>query len=289
MAGHRQYTILSTERMVMMDTIYIALLAGVILLAAILYSSVGHGGASAYLAAMALFGVPPSVMKPTALILNAFVSGIGTFSYLRAGAFSWSVFWPFAVGSIPLALLASTLKINHLIYKIILGLILIFTGCWLCFHKKKTKAPVRKGSPFLQILLGAVIGFVAGLTGIGGGVLLSPLLILAHWAKPRQTSGIAAAFILVNSVVAIIGHLSTFKMPPSYIWFWVAAAVVGGIIGSYYRSKRLTGSGIKKVLAVILLCAGGQLVGMSVYKLIKKELTPALESLLMLEAPRVFW
>ncbi len=272
-----------------METISIVLLSVVILLAAILYSSVGHGGASAYLAAMALFGVTPSIMKPTALILNTFVSGIGTFSYYRAGAFSWSVFWPFAVGSIPLALLASTLQINHLIYKIILGAILVFTGCWLCFHKKKTNVPVKKGSVFLQIVLGAAIGFVAGLTGIGGGVLLSPMLILAHWADPKQTSGIAAGFILVNSVAGIFGHLSTFKMPPSYIWFWVVAAVVGGIIGSYLGSKRLTGSGIKKVLAVILLCAGGQLIGMSVYKLIKKELSAALESVLMFEAPRLFW
>lgn len=254
-----------------MSTTSIIILSIIILIIAVLYSSVGHGGASAYLAVMAMFGVAPVVMKPTALILNILVAGIGAFMYIRSGNFSWRVFWPFALGSIPLAFWGSTISISHLVYKAILGTILIGTACWLLFGKKKqANGPIKKCHPFWQVLLGAAIGFLAGLTGIGGGVILSPLLILTHWAETKKTSGVAAAFIFVNSVVGILGHLSVAKLPPLYILYFVAAAAVGAFIGSTIGSKHLKSDIIKKVLAVVLILAGVQLLGTVVYKFVKK-------------------
>lgn len=254
-----------------METSNIWILSGIIFFVAILYSTVGHGGASAYLATMALFGLTPDIMKPTALILNIIVAGIGSVSYIRAGSFSWQVFWPFALGSLPLTYWASTLEISHNLYKIILGSILIFTSLWLLIGKKNSNDQTTKsGNTLVKIIIGGAIGFIAGITGIGGGVLLSPLLILTHWADPKKTSGIASTFIVANSIVGIIGHLSETKFPPNYIWYFVATAAIGGLIGSNLGSKRLANSGIKKVLAVIMLISGVQLVGVPIYKYLKK-------------------
>lgn len=264
-----------------MNSSHLIILTLVIFLAAVLYSSVGHGGASAYLAAMALFGISPAIMKPTALILNILVAGIGTFTYCRAKAFSWSVFWPFTLGSIPLAYLASRLNVSHLIYNIILGVILVFTGCWILFKKSKSSTTVRKGSCLKQIIIGAAIGFLAGLTGIGGGVLLSPLLILTKWADTKKTSGVAAAFIFVNSIAGIIGHLSVFRFPPGFIWLFVVAAVTGGTIGSTIGAKHLKSTVIQKVLGVIMLIAGVHILVGPLFKLFKKKYALEIRALLL--------
>ena len=181
------------------------LLATCIFIAAILYSSVGHGGASGYLAAMALFGIDPAVMKPTALVLNIIVAAIATIKFERAGCFDKSLFWPFALGSIPCAFLGGSIVLPTQLYKPILGLVLLYAAAKLGFNRSGSKTLQPKVLPlWLSIGLGMAIGLLSGLTGVGGGIFLSPLLLLMGWATMKQAAGVSAAFILVNSIAGLL-------------------------------------------------------------------------------------
>ena len=183
------------------------LLTALIFVAALLYSSVGHGGASGYLAAMALFGLAPASMKPTALILNLFVAGLGTFRYARAGYFSWNVFWPFAIFSVPCALFGGTYQLHDRTYRIILGVVLLFAACRLAVTQSAPTQIDQRPIPLTwALVLGAPIGLLSGLVGVGGGIFLSPLLLLLGWADVRKTAGVSAAFILVNSAAGLLGQ-----------------------------------------------------------------------------------
>jgi len=233
-----------------------ALLTLLIFLAALLYSTVGHGGASGYLAAMALFDVPPSVMKPTALVLNLFVAGVGTIRYARAGCFSWNIFWPFAVVSIPCAFVGGTWKLPIHTYKILLGLVLLFAAWRLAIKQSAHAPPGQKPIVFpLALILGAIIGFLSGLTGVGGGIFLSPLLLLLGWADVRKTAGVSAAFILVNSAAGLLGHWQNVRSLPPEIRWWVPAAFVGGLVGAELGSRRLTPLVMRRLLASVLVVA----------------------------------
>jgi uncharacterized membrane protein YfcA len=233
------------------------LLTLLIFIAALLYSSVGHGGASGYLAAMALFGLAPEVMKPTALVLNLFVASVGTVRYARAGCFSWNIFWPFAVLSIPFAFLGGMWKLPDASYKIILGIVLLFAAWRLAFKLSSSADPVQKPIVLpLALLFGAGIGLLSGLTGIGGGIFLSPLLLFLGWAEIRKTAGVSAAFILVNSVAGLLGHLHSVKSLPSDLVWWVVAAFVGGLVGAELGSRRLSPLLMRRLLATVLLVAG---------------------------------
>ncbi len=228
-----------------------------IFIAALLYSSVGHGGASGYLAAMALFGVAPDVMKPTALVLNLFVAGVGIFRYARAGCFSWKLFWPFAVLSIPCAFLGGMWKLPPSAYKIILGSVLLFAA-WRLAVRQSTHAPAESKPVVLPLalLLGAIIGLLSGLTGVGGGIFLSPLLLLFGWADIRKTAGVSVAFILVNSIAGLLGHLdSVHSLPHELVW-WVPAALIGGLIGTELGTRRFTPLVMRRMLALVLVVAG---------------------------------
>lgn len=230
-----------------------------ILVAAALYAAVGHGGASGYLAAMALFGLAPAEMRPTALILNVLVASIATFKYARAGCFSWPLFWPSALLAIPAAYAGGTMHLPGHYYKPLIGLILIYSAWRLLQAQRET--PVEAGAirpaPIWALLLaGAAIGFLSGLTGVGGGIFLSPLLLFAGWAGARQASGIAAPFILLNSLAGLAGLASTHPSLPSAMPLWALAALLGGYLGADYGSKRLPGSGILILLALVLLIAG---------------------------------
>jgi len=233
------------------------LLSLLICIAALLYSSVGHGGASGYLAAMALFNLAPEVMKPTALVLNLFVAGLGTVRYARAGCFSWAIFWPFAVVSIPFAFLGGMWTLPAATYKIILGLVLLFAA-WRLAVRQSAHAPATLKPIFLPAALGlgAAIGLLSGLTGIGGGIFLSPLLLLLGWAEVRKTAGVSATFILVNSAAGLLGHWESVKSLPHQILWWAPAALLGGIIGSELGSHRLTPMTMRRMLAVVLVVAG---------------------------------
>lgn len=226
-------------------------------LAALLYASVGHAGASGYLAAMALFGLAPEVMKPTALVLNILVASIATLKFYRAKCFSWPIFWPLALTSVPFSFIGGTLSLPGGVYKPIVGVVLLYAAVrmWLM---KPTEGPTAiKPMPLWAALsTGAVIGLLSGLTGVGGGIFLSPLLLFLSWADTRQTSGVSAAFILVNSVAGLLGHLSSLTLLPDAIPIWTIAAGVGGWIGAEYGSRRFGNPTIRRLLAAVLVIAG---------------------------------
>jgi len=225
--------------------------------AAVLYSSVGHAGASGYLAAMALFGIAPPSMRPAALVLNILVAAIATVRFHRAGCFSWPVFWPFALASVPLAFLGGALVLPGAIYKKAVGLVLLFAAYRLLRH-----APVHAGKQIpvpLGLLCGAGIGLLSGLTGTGGGIFLSPLLLFMGWAETKVAAGVAAAFILVNSIAGILGLLTKPITLPSTLPLWAMAAVVGGLVGSELGSRRLGNRTLRSLLALVLAIAAAKL------------------------------
>lgn len=237
------------------------LLAILILAAAILFSSVGHAGASGYLAAMALFGVAPSIMKPTALALNIFVAVIAATKYYRVGAFSWRIFWPLALASVPFAYVGGLLTLPSNLYKPLVGAVLLYAA-WRSFHTASSPLSGECKPPHLGVLLstGAGLGFLSGLTGVGGGIFLSPLLLLNRWAETKVISGIAAAFILVNSIAGFLGVLSKSPTLPAALPMWAIAAVIGGFIGAELGSRHLGNQAIQRVLAVVLAVAGVKMI-----------------------------
>lgn len=226
---------------------------------AILYSSVGHGGASGYLAVMALFGAMPEVTRPTALVLNLFVASIATYQFYRSGHFSWRTFWPFAATSIPFAFIGGTITLPIHIYKVVLGVVLILAAVRLAWNLKTDKEP-HHPQLFIALILGAAIGLLSGLVGVGGGIFLTPVLLLMNWSETKTAAGVSALFILVNSISGIAGNYQqVFKLPPN-VWLWVAAAIVGGIVGSTLGSKRFDSLTLRRVLALVLIFAGTKLI-----------------------------
>src|SRR5688572_8948788 len=246
-----------------MEPFLLALLAAGMLVAAFLYSSVGHGGASAYIAAMALAGIAPAEMRPIALMLNVLVSSLATYKFWRAGHFRWGLFWPFAVVSIPAAYLGGAIMLPGTAYKVLVGLVLLYAGwqLWWSARKGEELRPVRPLPIPLAMAIGAVLGVLSGLTGVGGGIFLSPLLLLLGWAGTKQTSAVAAPFILVNSLAALAaGFVRNPDPTPDYAWWLMAAVLVGGWAGAEYGSKRFANPLIRQVLAVVLGIAGGKMV-----------------------------
>jgi len=235
------------------ESIFLALL---FFIAALLYSSVGHAGASGYLAAMALVGLSPNVMKPTALAINILVAIIATMKFYRVQAFSWRIFFPLAITSVPCAYIGGVLSLPTHIYKPVIGIVLIYAA-WYSFRTASKPAyDVKSVSVSILLLSGAVLGFLSGLTGVGGGIFLSPLLLFFRWAEPKMISGIAAAFILVNSIAGFIGVMSKTPVFPHALPLWTIAAIIGGYIGAEYGSKRLGSPVIQKLLALVLVIAG---------------------------------
>lgn len=234
----------------------ILVLTLLIFTAALLYSSVGHAGASGYLAAMALFGLAPAVMKPTALVLNLLVGTVGTIRFASAGHFDWKIFAPFAALSVPMAFLGGMMKLPIGAYKIVLGGVLLFAA-WRLVVKPKTNAgELNPVSVPRALIFGAGLGLLSGLTGVGGGIFLSPLLLFLGWADVRKTAGVSVAFILVNSAAGLLGHLASVRnVPPEIIW-WAPAALLGGIIGAELGSRRLAHITMRRLLSVVLVVAG---------------------------------
>lgn len=233
-----------------------AALTLLIFIAAALYSSVGHAGASGYLAAMALFGVAPAVMKPTALSLNILVAAIAFTMFFRAGSFSWPVLRPFAIGAVPFAFLGGSIALPVSSYKTIVGVVLVYAAARLFITARRPRGDVAPAPFAPALLLGIAIGFLSGLTGVGGGIFLSPLLLLAGWADAKTTAGVSAAFILVNSVAGLLGHVSSVANLPAEIPVWAVAAASGGLLGSRYGSGKLSGGTIRLILSAVLLLAG---------------------------------
>jgi uncharacterized membrane protein YfcA len=234
----------------------IIVLSVLIFAAGLLYSSIGHAGASGYLAAMALFGLAPGIMKPTALTLNILVAAIATVQFYRAGGFSWSLFWPFAVTSIPFAFIGGAITLPGSIYKQLVGLILLFLAYRFFRYGQPAITYSDKPVPFIAaVMSGAGIGLLSGALGVGGGIFLSPLILFMGWAGTKQTAGVSAAFILVNSIAGIAGHLSSVKYLPDAIYFWAIAALLGGIIGSHL-GQRFSNAIFYRLLGIVLVIAG---------------------------------
>jgi uncharacterized protein len=233
------------------------MLTFLIFLAALLYTSVGQAGGSGYLAAMAIYGLAPEVMKPSALALNILVASIGTYKYARAGSFSWPHFWPFALASVPFAFIGGLILLPESLYRPVVGLVLLFAAYRLAFLKDRREEDGLRPVPLgLALFFGALIGLVSGTTGVGGGIFLSPLLLFMNWAEPKQAAALSAAFILVNSASALLGHISSVAFLPPEIPYWAAAAAVGGFIGAEFGSRRLGGGSFRLVLAFILVFSG---------------------------------
>lgn len=237
------------------------LLAALLLAAAVLYSSVGHAGASGYLAAMALVGVSPAIMKPTALALNILVALITTFKFYRVGSFSWRLFIPLAITAVPLAYLGGRLSLPVHFYKPLVGAVLIYAA-WRSVATASVASSYAIREPSVPVLLacGAALGFLSGLTGVGGGIFLSPLLLFLRWAPLKVISGVAAAFILVNSTAGILGVMSTGVQFHPALPLWALVVVVGGYIGAEYGSRRLGNPAIQRLLALVLLVAGAKMI-----------------------------
>lgn len=228
---------------------------------AALYASVGHAGASAYLAVMGLYSFAPSVMKPTALALNILVAAVATLKFYRAGLFSWRLFWPFAVASIPAAFIGGATTLPTRSYKIVVGIVLLFAAVWMFRSSLRALQATAHPPPlWAAVVCGLAIGFVSGLTGVGGGIFLSPLILYMAWADTRATSGVAAPFILVNSIAGLLGHLSSVSQLPPNVPMWGAAAVVGGWIGATYGSKHAPPPVLRQLLSLVLVIAGVKLI-----------------------------
>jgi uncharacterized protein len=245
-----------------LDATLIAVLAGGMLVAAFAYASVGHGGASAYIAAMALAGTAPADMRPIALALNLLVSGIATYKFARAGYFQWRLFWPFAVVSVPLAFFGGAITLPGDAYKVLVGIVLIYAAwqLWRSARVGEEMREVREPRLAVAMALGAVLGLLSGLTGVGGGIFLSPLLLIAGWAGTKQTSAVAAPFIFVNSAAGLLaGFAIKSASLPVQIWILAAAVLAGGWLGAEYGSRRFANPFIRRMLAVVLAVAGAKM------------------------------
>src|SRR5881397_1747484 len=242
-----------------MDTTHLVLLFLGIALIAFLYSSVGHAGASGYIAIMTLFGIAPTVIRPTALVLNILVASIGAFQFWRAGHFSWKLFWPFALLSIPAAYFGGHLQPSASILRILIGLVLLFSAVRLIFRRNNPEKILIPSRP-TTISVGAGLGFLSGLTGTGGGIFLTPLLLFCHWAHIRQAAAVSALFIWVNSIAGLVGYFTKVHSVPSLGLILAAAAIIGCVVGSNLGSRHFAVRVISLCLATVLLIAGTKLI-----------------------------
>ena len=240
------------------DALLLILSIGIFVIAA-LYSSVGHAGASGYIAVMSLLSLAPAVIRPTALALNILVASIATYQFVRAGHFSWRLFWQFALLAVPLAFVGGYVTLPNDSFKIIVGLVLLYSAVRLVVETGDEKAAT---SPPLAAALatGGVIGLLSGLTGTGGGIFLTPLLLFMGWARAKSAAAVSALFILLNSIAGLLGNVSSTKALPSFIIPLLIAAGIGGVLGSHFGSRKLASLGIKRFLAAVLLIAGVKLI-----------------------------
>jgi hypothetical protein len=238
------------------------LLAACMFAGAALYTSVGHGGASAYIALMALFGLPQAVMKPTALALNIIAASFGAARYTQAGLFRWRTLWPFLIGALPFAFLGGRIQLPAEFYRPLVGAILLLSAARLLFPEAiKTKENVTDAPIPIAIAIGAFIGLLAGLTGTGGGIFLSPILLFFGWSALREASGIVALFIVANSLAGLAGNITSLEALPAALPLYAAAVFAGAVVGTT-AGIRLPLEAIQRALAAVLTIAGLKLMGL---------------------------
>ena len=239
------------------ENIYLFLL--ILPIVSFLYSSVGHGGASGYLALMALFSFAPENMKPTALLLNLFVSGISFYYYYKEGHFNKKLFMAFAISSIPLAFLGGRIEVDATLYKKILAILLIFAVLKMLNVFGKERQSIKSVNIWQGLIVGGVIGFFSGLIGIGGGIILTPIILLLHWGKMKEAAAVSALFIWVNSASGLIGQISSGVVIEKASFVLVVIALIGGILGGYYGSKKINNKNLQYMLAFVLMIASAKL------------------------------
>lgn len=234
---------------------------------ALLYSSVGHAGASGYIAVMSLLSLAPADIRPTALALNILVASVTALQFWRAGHFRWPLFWPFALPAVPMAFLGGSLALPARVFSVLLGLVLLYSA-WR-FVAESTpalrgtaaapavgEADVAPPRPGIALAAGAGIGLLSGLTGTGGGIFLTPLLLVMGWAAAKNAAAVSALFILLNSTAGLAGNFASTQRLPEEIGLLLAVVLAGGLVGSWMGARRLPATGIKRLLAVVLLIAG---------------------------------
>lgn len=241
-----------------MDNIY--LFYCLLFIVAMLYSSVGHGGASGYLALMAVYAFSPEVMKPTALILNLFVSLTSFIQFYRGEHFKWKIFLPLALASIPLAFIGGLITMEASIYKKILGTLLFIPVIRFLLFANIPDEELKKSNLIVSILIGSLIGFLSGLIGIGGGIILSPIILLLRWTNQKQTAAISALFIFVNSLSGLAGQITKGITFSPDMLFYVAITFAGGLCGAYLGALKFNQNILKNTLALVLMMAGWKLI-----------------------------
>ncbi|MCL6295166.1 sulfite exporter TauE/SafE family protein [Jejuia spongiicola] len=239
------------------ENIYLFLL--ILPIVSFLYSSVGHGGASGYLALMALFSFAPESMKPTALLLNLFVAGISFYYYYKEGHFNKKLFMAFAISSIPLAFLGGRIEVDATLYKKILAILLIFAVLKMLNVFGKERQSIKSVNIWQGLIVGGVIGFFSGLIGIGGGIILTPIILLLHWGKMKEAAAVSALFIWVNSASGLIGQISSGVVIEKASFVLVVIALIGGVLGGYYGSKKINNKNLQYMLAFVLMIASAKL------------------------------
>ena len=226
---------------------------------AFLYAAVGHGGASGYLALMAFFSFAPDFMRPTALLLNLAVSLIAFIQYYRQGHFDWKLFWPFALASIPAAFIGGMLVVDAVVYKKVLAVLLLFSVIRLVGFKTRETKSETQPQLLIALAIGALIGFLSGMIGIGGGIILSPVILLLHWADMKKTAAVSALFIFVNSLAGLAGLFTKgIQLESQMIWM-LLIAFAGGAVGSYFGAGHFENKKLKWILALVLLIASVKL------------------------------
>lgn len=236
------------------------LLAVAVVVIAFLYGSVGHAGASGYIAVMSLAGIAATTIRPVALVLNIFVAALGAWQFWRAGHFRWRLFWPFAILSVPMAYVGGYLRVPNHILQVCIGAVLLFSAYR--FFARPGAEDVSPEAPplWMALVAGAGLGFLSGLTGTGGGIFLTPLLLLLQWARTKEAAAVSALFILLNSVAGLLGNLAHTPQLPGFTWVLLGAALVGGYAGSYLGSRRFPPLVVKRLLAGVLVVAGLKLI-----------------------------
>jgi uncharacterized protein len=239
----------------------ILVIAALMGLGAMLYSSVGHAGSSAYQAIMIVSGVAATTLKPTALVLNIIVASLASVRFLRAGLFNFKLCLPFAVGAIPFAFLAGGTQIHEKSYKLLLAGVMIFAALRLLWPKDfTTQRSIRPPHIIIAIMIGAAIGFLSGLTGTGGGIFLSPLILFFGWEEPRKASGVAALFILSNSAASLIGNINSIKQLPAELPWLVGAVLIGAAAGTWLGISKLPTKRLLQSLGLVMLIASAKLI-----------------------------
>ena len=238
------------------------LLALCLFLGATLYTSVGHAGASAYIAAMALFGLPAATMRPTALVLNILVASFGAIRFIKAGLFRWRGCWPFMLGALPFAFLGGYLQLPGHIYKAIVGVVLLVAAARLLWPKPLAVISNWQDPPLqLAIPAGAAIGFLSGLTGTGGGIFLTPLILFMAWSETKTASGVSVVFILANSIAGLLGNYASLKSLPAELPLYAIAVMLGAALGTQIGIYKYAKEHLLKALGVVLVIAGAKLIG----------------------------